>query len=140
MLFPLVGDAKRMMWSKWSATLLVWRDVNINAFHLIDKIFENLNSISNIFQEHHNFLIFTDSFIIYISWRRSQPKFSVKNTEKRFLDQGNAHALINSSKLLKWDLVYLLNTLGDPSLRIFAAGKASFVVNKSKATIFIGFY
>ena len=45
-----------------------------------------------------------------------------------------------SSKLLKWDLVYLLNPLGDPSLWIVAAGKASLVVNKFKATIFIDFY
>ena len=41
---------------------------------------------------------------------------------------------------MKWDLVYLLNPLGDPSSRIFAAGKASLVVNKVKATIFIEFY
>ena len=45
-----------------------------NAFDNIDEIFENLNSISNIFQEPLDFLIFTGSVTIYISLRSSQPK------------------------------------------------------------------
>ena len=56
----LVGDAKSVVWSKRPAMLLDRRDKH-NAFVLIDKIFENLNYISNIFQEPHDFLIFTDS-------------------------------------------------------------------------------
>ena len=35
----LVGDEKSMVLSKRPAMLLVWRDVNINAFDLIDEIF-----------------------------------------------------------------------------------------------------
>ena len=35
----LVGDEKSMVWSKRPAMLLVWRDVNINAFDVIDEIF-----------------------------------------------------------------------------------------------------
>ena len=54
----LVRDTKRMLWSKRSAILLVWRDLTSNGFDLIDEIFENLNSISNIFQDPHYFLIF----------------------------------------------------------------------------------
>ena len=45
-----------------------------NAFDIVDEIFENLNSISNIFQEPLDFLIFTGSVTIYISLRSSQPK------------------------------------------------------------------
>ena len=44
-----------------------------------------------------------------------------------FCEQGNGYH--STSKLLKCDLVQTLNTFQNPSLRIFAAGKASLVVN-----------
>ena len=47
--------------------------------------------------------------------------FLIKNIDGLFPDQKERP----SSKLLKQDLVYLLNTFGDSSLRIFAAGKSS---------------
>ena len=49
-------------------------------FDLIDEIFENLNSISNIFQKPHDFLIFTSSMTISISFRSNQLKVSFKKT------------------------------------------------------------
>ena len=42
-----------------------------NAFDLTDEIFENLNSISNIFQEPHDFLIFTD--LVTVFFFKKQP-------------------------------------------------------------------
>ena len=78
--------------------------------------FGNLNSILNIFQETHKFLDLTDLLIICIYLR---------TTDRHFRDQGNVHHL--TSKLLKCNLVQTLNTSRNPSLRIFAAGKASLV-------------
>ena len=46
-----------------------------NAFELINKNFENLNSISNISQEADDFLVLTDSVIICIYSRRNQQTF-----------------------------------------------------------------
>ena len=51
-------------------------------------MFENLNSISNVFQEPHYFLIFIDLVAIYISSRISLPKLLCKNTDESFSDQG----------------------------------------------------
>ena len=39
-----------------------------NSLDLIDKMFEDLNSILNISQEPHDFLLFTGSMTIYISF------------------------------------------------------------------------
>ena len=50
----LVGDVKRMMRSEKPAMLSF--DVD-NAFDFLDEIFESLNAISSIFQEHPDFLI-----------------------------------------------------------------------------------
>ena len=69
------------------------------------------------------FLIFTDSETFYISSTSRQPKFPCKKHWRTFCWSRDCP----SSKLLKLDLVYLLNTFGDPSLRIFAAGKAFLV-------------
>ena len=70
--------------------------------------FENLNSISNIFQVIHELLVLTDQVIICVYLRV---------TNRHFCDQGNVpHP---NSKSLKFDL--------NPSLQVFAAGKASFV-------------
>ena len=81
--------------------------------------FGNLNPISIIFKETLNFLVLTDPVIIYIYLR---------TTGKHFRDQRNVRYL--TSKLLKCDLVQTLNTFRNSSLRIFAAGKASLVINK----------
>ena len=77
---------------------------------------ENLNSISNIFQETHDFLVLADPVIVGIYLR---------TTDRHFCDQGNVrHPTL---KLLKCDLVQTLNTFRNPSLRIFAAEEASLV-------------
>ena len=78
--------------------------------------FENLNSISNILQETYDFLVLKDPVIICIYLR---------TTDRHLRDQGNFLHL--TSKLLKWDLFQTLNTFRNPSLQIFAAGKASLV-------------
>ena len=93
-------------------SFLVWRHLNI----MLLTDFGNLNSILNIFQETHKFLDLTDLLIICIYLR---------TTDRHFRDQGNVHHL--TSKLLKCNLVQTLNTSRNPSLRIFAAGKASLV-------------
>ena len=78
--------------------------------------FENLNSISNIFREVHDFLVLTDPLIICICLR---------TTDRHFRHKGNV--LHTTSKLLKTDFFQTLNIFQNPSLRIFAAGKASLV-------------
>ena len=80
--------------------------------------FENLNSISSIFQETNDFLVLTDPVIICNYLR---------TTERHFRDQGNVHH--PTSKLRKYDSVQTLNTFRNPSLRIFSTGKASLVSN-----------
>ena len=72
--------------------------------------------ISNIFQATHDILVLTDPVIIctYLS-----------TTDRHFRDQGNVRH--PNSKLLKCDLVQTLNTVQNPSLRDFAAEKASLV-------------
>ena len=67
--------------------------------------FENLNSISSIFQETHDFLVLTDPVIICIYLR---------TTDRHLCDQGNVRH--PTSKLLKYDLVQKLNTFRNPSL------------------------
>ena len=73
--------------------------------------FENLNFISKIFQETHDFLVLMDPVItcIYLG-----------TTDRHFRGQGNVRHPI--SKLLKYDFAQRLNTFRNPSLRIFAAG------------------
>ena len=109
----LVGYAKRMIYSEQPTVLLARR--HLNTMLLIN--FENLNSISNIFQEMRDFLVLTDPIIICINLR---------TTDIHFLDQGNGgHP---TSKLLKCDLVQTLNTFRNIFLPIFAAGKAPLVL------------
>ena len=79
--------------------------------------FEHLDSISKIFLEAHDFVVLTDPIII---------STYLRTTDRHFRDQRNVCHL--TSKLLKYDLVQTLNTFGNPSLRIFAAGKASLVM------------
>ena len=79
--------------------------------------FEHLGSISKIFQEAHDFLVLRDPIII---------STYLRTTDRHFRDQGNVCHL--TSKLLKCDLVQTINTFGNPSLRIFAVGKASHVM------------
>ena len=117
----LVSYAKRMLYSEQPSVLLARR--HLNTMILIN--FENLNSISNILQETHYFLVLTDLVIICIYLR---------TTDRHFREQGNVRH--PTSKLLKWDLVQTLNTFGNPSLRIFAAGKAS-LVSVNILTVFL---
>ena len=79
--------------------------------------FEYFSSISNIFQETHNFLVLTDPLIICVYLR---------TINRDFRNQGNVRH--PTSKLLKYDLVQTLNTFRNPFLRIFAAGKPPIVV------------
>ena len=120
----LVGDAKRMVWSKRPAMLLVLRDVKYNAFDLINEIFESFNSIWNVFPELHNFLIFTDSVTTNISSRSSQPRFRRKKHRRTFSWSGEHPSQNYWNGITE---IYLLNTFGNPSLQILAAGKASLV-------------
>ena len=96
------------------AVLLARRHLNTM---LLMTNFENLNSISNISQKNTRFL--TDQLIIFIYLR---------TTDRYFHDQGNVRHPI--SKLPKCDLTQTLNTFWNPSLRIYAAGKASLVLSK----------
>lgn len=57
------------------------------------------------------------SVIICIYLSRNQP--FKRTSDGRFRDQGNLRH--HTSKLIKWDLVYLLNTFWDSFLRIFTA-------------------
>ena len=108
-----VGYAKRMVYLEQPTVLLARR--HLNTILLTD--FENLNSISNIFQTTDDFLVLTDPVIICICLR---------TTNRYFRDQGNVgHP---TSKLLKRDFVKTLNTFRNPSLWIYAAGNASLVV------------
>ena len=51
-----------------------------NAFDLFSKNFKDLNSISNIFQETHDFLVLTNSVILlYLFLERTSVSFFEKN-------------------------------------------------------------
>ena len=114
MFLYLVSYAKRMLYSEKPTILLAWIHLN----KMILNNFENLNYISNIFQETHNLLVLTNPVIFYICSR---------TTDRHFRDQGDVcHP---TSKLRKCDLVQTLNTFRKHSLRIFAVGKASSVLN-----------
>ena len=107
--------AKRMLYSEQPTVLLARRHLNT----MLLTNFENLNSISYIIQEAHNFLVLRNPVIICLYLRTS---------DRHFRDQGNDRH--PTSKLLKCELVQTLNTFWNPSLRIFAAGKASLVPSK----------
>ena len=92
-----------MLYSEQPTVLLARRHLNT----VILTIFENLNSISNIFQETHNFLVLTDPSVICIYLR---------TTEKHFCDQVKVR--YPTSKLPKWDLLQTLDTFRNPSFRI----------------------
>ena len=80
----------------------------------------------NIFQETYDFLVLTDPVIICIY---------LGTTDRHLRDPGNVRH--RTSKLLKCDLVQTLNTFRNPSLWVFAAGKASLVylsIGKRKRT------
>ena len=109
MLFFIFPYAKRMLYFEQPTVLLTRR--HPNTFFLT-----NSSSISNIFQETHDFLVLMDSLIICIYLRTA---------DRHFRDQRNVRH--SSSELLKCDLVQTLNTFRNPSLQIFAAGKAPLV-------------
>ena len=62
----IVGYAKRMLYSEQANGFFGSEIPKHNAFDCIDEKFENLNSISNIFQETHDLLVLKDSVIICI--------------------------------------------------------------------------
>ena len=115
----LASYAKRMLYSEQPAVLLARRHLNT----MILTNFESLNSISNIFQETHDFLVLTDLVNICLYSR---------TTDRHSRDQENVCHL--TSKLLKCDLVHTLNTFRNYSLRIFSAGKASLVCFRDYAS------
>ena len=83
-----------MVYSEQPIVLLARRHLNI----MLLNNFENLVSISNILQETHDFLVFTDPAVTCIYLRTS---------DRHFRDQGNMRH--PTSKLLKCDLVQTLN-------------------------------
>ena len=94
-----------------------------NSFNLIDKIFEDLNSILNISQEPHDFLIFTGAMTIYISLRSIHPKFPFKKTPTDVF-------LIRLASILKLSVTgfaILVKHFWGPFLRFFTAGKVYLV-------------
>ena len=94
-----VGYAKRMMYSEQPTVLLSRRHLST----ILLTNFENLNSISNVFQEAHDPLVLANPLFtcIYLT------------TDRHFHDQGNVRRPI--SKLLKCDLVQTLNIFPNPS-------------------------
>ena len=132
----LFGDSERMVWSKRPAMLLVRRDINISCFwshwwnfwefkfHL--KHFPRTSRFPDFYRLNDYFFLQEAASLSFPL--ESQPKFPRRKHWRVF----SWSVERPSSKLLKWDLVYLLNTLGNPSLRIFAAGKASLVWNCRK--------
>ena len=108
----LVCYAKSMLYSEQLTVLLAWRHLNT----MILTNLENLNSISNIFQETHDFLVLAEPVIICIYLR---------TTDRHFRDQ--VYVRHPTSKLLKCDLVQTLNIFWNPGFRIFDAWKASLV-------------
>ena len=100
----LVSYAKCLLDSEQPTILLARGHLNT----IILTNFENLISISNIFQATHDFFVFTDQVIICIYFRTTDRLHPV-------------------SKLLKCNLVQTLNAFLNPLLRIFAAGKAPLV-------------
>ena len=112
-IFFIFSYAKCMLYSEQPTFLLARRHLNT----MLLTNFKNLNSISNIFPETHDFLVLTDPLIICIYLR---------TTDRHFRDQGNIRH--PTSESLKCDLVETLNTFRNTSLRIFAAGKASLVL------------
>ena len=86
----LVSYANGMLHSEQPTVLLARRHLNT----MLLTNFENLNSISNIFQETHDFLVLTEPLIICIYLR---------TTDRQFCDQRNVR--LPTSKLLKYDLV-----------------------------------
>ena len=102
----LVTYAKRKLNSEQPTVLLARRHLNT----IILTNFENLNSISNIFQEIHDFLVLADPLIICIYLR---------TTDRHFRDQGNV--LHPTPKLPKCDLVQI--TFRYPSLWILVPGR-----------------
>ena len=87
----LVGYAKHILYSEQPTVLLPRRHLNT----MLLTNFENLNSMWNIFQETHDFLVLTDPLII-------------RTNDCHFRDQGNVRH--PTSKLLKCDLVQTLTT------------------------------
>ena len=84
------NNTKRMLYSKQTTVSLDWRHLNT----ILLTSFEDLNSMSNIFQETLHFLVLTDPRIICIYLRTS---------DRHFRHQGNVRH--SASELLKCVLV-----------------------------------
>ena len=91
--------------------------------------FENLNSISNIFRETHYFLVLKDPLIICI--------YLFKNRRRTFWWPGERPS--SHLKVTKMCFGRNINTFQNPSLRIFAAGKASLVYIEVKKVVYLLF-
>ena len=77
-------------------------------------------------------------FLPISAWHCLQKKCVIiciylRTSDRHFGDQGNVRHL--TSMLLKCDLVQTLNNSRNPSFRIFAAGKASFVMSFNTVSI-----
>ena len=87
---------------------------------LLARTYLNLNSISNIFQETHGFLVLKDPVIICIYLRKSQLLWHQKQTFLWLGERPSSHL-----KVTKMYLVQKLNIFLKHSLRIFGARKES---------------
>ena len=102
----LVGYARCMLYSKQPTVLLARRHLSI----MLLTNFGNLNFISVISQETHN-----------LSFDRPTNYLFLFTTERHFRYQGNV--LHPTSKWVKCDLVWTLNTFRNPFLRVFLSGR-----------------
>ena len=82
----LLSYANRMLYSEHTTFVLARRYLNT----MILTNFENLNSISNIFQETHDFFVLADPVIICIY---------LGITERHFCDHGNVRYLTSVTKM-----------------------------------------
>ena len=83
----------KSVWCGLSGQLCCWfgETQTYNAFDLTDEIFENLNSISSIFLEPHNFLFLQTPWPLVLLQEAASLRFSVKNIAGRFFYQENVH-------------------------------------------------
>ena len=106
--------------------LFARRQINIiNASDHIDQRLQNLNPILNIFQETQDFLFLTDSVIICIYLRKSQPKVFKKPPKVISWSEE-----LQISKLLKWDLIHSISTFWDLSLGLLLQGRHLLFIKK----------
>ena len=125
MVVYLVGDPKRVVWSKRPAMLFGSERRKHNAFDLIDEIFENLNSISNIFQELHDFFFLQTQRLFIFLQEAARLNCSVKNNDGCFPIRGTS--ILNITEM-GFDI--LIKHFWGLFFGFFTAGKASCINNK----------